>query len=151
MLNRNISLFLSIFFLFALINPMKGEIINRSKLIKKKDSFVLIRDLFAPKRTTKERVSRKNLEKKEEFNIKQEKLKRKHEEIFDNIIYEGFVLRRDKNTVLISIDGEFIVCREGETLLDKIEIVKVSLKILTIKIEQKIYDIKIKGDEDEEQ
>ncbi len=130
---------------------MKGEIINRSKLIKKKDSFVLIRDLFSPKRTAKEIVSRKNSEKREEFQIKQEKLKRKHEESFDNIIYEGFVLRQNKNTVLISINGEFIICREGETILDKIKIVKVSLKVLTIKIEQKSYDIKIKGDEDEEQ
>ncbi len=146
MSNKSILLLL----ILTLITSLKAEIIHISKLESKIKPFVFTRDLFSPKRTKMEIINKNNFEKKEMFKIKEEKLKRKHEEIFDNIIYEGFVLRKNIKTVLLSINGEFATCREGDIILDKIEIVKVSLKTLSIKIENKKYDINLKENEDEE-
>lgn len=89
------------------------------------------------------------LEKREEFEIKEAKLQMKHEEIFDQIIYEGFVLRLTKKIALLSLNGDFATCKSGDTVLEKIEIINISPKELTIKIENKKYQIKLKGDEDE--
>lgn len=138
------------FIFFAIIISLNADIIDQSKLLKSNKPFSFSRDLFFPKKTQKELQNRKNFERKEEFKIKEEKLKLKHVELFDNIIYEGFIFRQNKKIALISINGEFLTCRNGDTILDKIEIVNLSRKTLKIKIEKKEYEINIKGDEDEE-
>lgn len=90
------------------------------------------------------------LEKREELKIKDDKIQMKHEEIFDQIIYEGFVLRQNIKIALLSMNGDFATCKSGDTVLEKIEIIGISSKELSIKIENKKYQIKLKGDEDEE-
>ena len=69
------------------------------------------------------------------------------EEIFQSIIYEGFVIKNSKKSALLNISGEFFMVSEQDQILDKIKIIKISKTIVTIEYENQPYDIKIKGDE----
>ncbi len=130
---------------------LNGEIIKTSKLSKPLPPFKVIRDLFSPKRTNREIRKVKFLEREENLKIREEKLRRKHEETFDKVLYEGFVFRKKIKLALLSVSGEFTTAKKGEIVLEKIEIIDITSEILKIKMDNKTYDIPIKGDEDEEQ
>ena len=147
MLNKLLPFILSI---MMLITSLSAEIIKTSKLSKKIPAFKITRDLFSPKRTVREAKKMKFLERQENLRIKDDKLKQKHEETFEQVMYEGFVTRKNHKVALLSVSGEFITAKKGDIVLEKITIIEISDEILKIKMENKIYDIPLKGDEDEE-
>jgi len=147
LLNK-ITVLLTVLFTFSTI--LDAEIIHNSKLLKKNKPFKISRDLFNPKENTKPFIDKKSLEKKENIKIKEEKLKFKHQELFDNIIYEGYILKSIVKTALLNINGEYITCKIGDTILDKIIIKDITKEEVKIMIDNKKYNIKIKGDENEQ-
>jgi hypothetical protein len=69
------------------------------------------------------------------------------EEIFQSVSYEGFVIKNAKKSALLNISGEYYMVSEGDQVLDKIKILAISRRLVTIEYENLPYDIKIKGDE----
>jgi hypothetical protein len=69
------------------------------------------------------------------------------EEIFQSISYEGYVIKSGKKSALLNVSGEFFMVSEGDQVLEKIKILKISKDVVTIEYENQPYDIKIKGDQ----
>jgi hypothetical protein len=72
------------------------------------------------------------------------------EEIFQSVIYEGYVMKNAKKSALLNVSGEFYMVSEQDQILDKIKILKITKNIVTIEYENQPYDIKLKGDENGE-
>lgn len=68
------------------------------------------------------------------------------EEIFQSIIYEGYVIKDAKKAALLNISGEFSMVSEQDLILEKIKILKISKDAVTIEYENQSYDIILKGD-----
>jgi hypothetical protein len=147
--NKTVFTFFSVFLIIN-ISSLNSEIINKTKLSKKTKPFKISRDLFNPKKNTQSFINKKKLEKIEAVKINREKLKIKHQELFDNIIFEGFVIKKTRKTALLNINGEYITCKVGDTILEKIRIKDITKDKIEIIIDNKKYEIKIKGDENEE-
>lgn len=69
------------------------------------------------------------------------------EEIFQSVSYEGFVIKNARKSALLNVSGEFYMVAEGEHILEKIKILKISRSVVTIEYEGLPYDIRIKGEE----
>ncbi len=69
------------------------------------------------------------------------------EEISQSISYEGFIIKNDRNSALLNVSGEFYMVGEGDQVMDKIRILKISRSLVTIEYEGLPYDIRLKGDE----
>jgi len=69
------------------------------------------------------------------------------EEIAQSVAYEGFITKNARPLALLNVSGEFFTVGEGETVLDKIRILKISKISVTIEYDGLPYEIRIKGDE----
>jgi hypothetical protein len=70
------------------------------------------------------------------------------EEIAQSITYEGFIMKNSKRSALLNVSGEFFSVGEGESVLDKIKILKISKDAVSIEYDGQPYEIRIKGDQD---
>jgi len=68
------------------------------------------------------------------------------EEIQQSISYEGFIVRNARKSALLNVSGEFFTVGEGEVILEKIKILKISKDTVTIEYDKQPFDIRIKGD-----
>lgn len=69
------------------------------------------------------------------------------EEIYQSIIYEGYVSKNAKKSALLNVSGEFFMVNEGDVILQKLKILKISRETVTVEYENLPYDITLKGDE----
>ncbi|HSQ35957.1 MAG TPA: hypothetical protein VLQ89_08200 [Candidatus Binatia bacterium] len=69
------------------------------------------------------------------------------EEIAQSVSYDGFVVKGGTNSALLNISGEFYMVVEGDQILGKIRVLKISRSRVTIEYEGLPYEIMIKGDE----
>ncbi len=69
------------------------------------------------------------------------------EEIAQSITYEGFIMKNSKRSALLNVSGEFFSVGEGDSVLDKIKILKISKDTVTIEYDNQPYEIRIKGEE----
>jgi len=69
------------------------------------------------------------------------------EEIAQSVAYEGFITKNSRPLALLNVSGEFFTVGEGETVLDKIRILKISKTSVTIEYDGLPYEIRIKGDD----
>jgi hypothetical protein len=69
------------------------------------------------------------------------------EEIAQSVAYEGFITKNARPLALLNVSGEFFTVGEGESVLDKIRILKISKTMVTIEYDGLPYEIRIKGDE----
>ncbi len=69
------------------------------------------------------------------------------EEIFQSVIYEGFVVKDARESALLNVSGEFHLVGQGDEILGKIKILSVTRSMVTIEYEGQAYDIRIKGDQ----
>ena len=67
------------------------------------------------------------------------------EEIAQSVTYEGFILKNAKHLALLNVSGEFYSVGEGDTVLDKIKILKITKDKVTIEYDGLPYEIPIKG------
>lgn len=129
-----------------------GEIIQVSKLNKKKPQWKMKRDVFSqmriPMKMTPEKT-RQIAEKQQAIQEKQEKEERKIErEVMESVVYEGYVQKSKEIFALVSVGGEYYFVTPGELILDRIKIVHVGSSEMIVEVESQNFEIKLKGDDD---
>lgn len=121
--------------------PAGAELLKLSLLQKPAPGFAVRRDLFAgpaaaasgPERTAAPAQA--------------EALQRSiAEEIAQSISYEGFIVKNARPLALLSVSGEFFAVGEGESVLNKIKVLKIAQDAVTIEYDGQPYEIRIKGD-----
>lgn len=135
---------------------LQGEIIKVSLLKSEKKEFAVERDIFSPIKM-KPDVTPRNIEPviKEpvepvEEEIKESAAEDMEAEINQSISFEGYVIKRNRNHALLSINGEFHIAAENEVVLEKIKIIKIEKSELTVEVDAKTFKINLKGDEEDE-
>jgi hypothetical protein len=72
------------------------------------------------------------------------------EEEIQGLSYEGYVIKNSKNCALVSMNGEFHAVTIGDIILEKIKIIKIDRKTITVEVESHEFEIQIKEDEENE-
>ncbi len=131
--------------IFLIVMPAPAELLRVSLLKKTMPIFTMKRDIFNIG-TPAGGDSRPD---KQESQITQAAAVQKTiaEEIFQSVSYEGFVIKNARKSALLNVSGEFYMVSEGEQILEKIKILKISRSMVTIEYEGLPYDIRIKGEE----
>ena len=132
--------------LLALGAPLRAELLKLSLLAKPAPPFTLKLDIFqggGPGNAGGDRPGPASAA----ASTQAEKLQKSiAEEIQQSISYEGFIVKDAKKSALLNVSGEFFVASEGEVLLEKIKVLKISKNMVTIEYDNQPYDIRIKGD-----
>jgi hypothetical protein len=136
------------------------EIINISKLDKTAKEFSINRDIFSPdlmKPVAPGSVRQEvipSLPPPLPGEIKKEiptvDPKAEIEKEIQGLSYEGYVVKNKKNCALISMNGEFFAVTVGDIILEKIKIIKIDKKTITVEVESYEFEIQIKEDEENE-
>jgi hypothetical protein len=124
--------------------PARGELLRLSLLKKNMPAFTVKRDIFnggsasaaagQPGKQAPPAVQAAAVQ------------KTIAEEIYQSVSYEGFVIKDGKRSALLNVSGEFFMVSEGDLVLEKITILKISRDVVTIEYESAPYEIRIKGD-----
>jgi len=72
------------------------------------------------------------------------------EEEIQGLSYEGYVIKNSKSCALVSMNGEFHAVTVGDIILEKIKIIKIDRKTITVEVESHEFEIQIKEDEENE-
>jgi hypothetical protein len=72
------------------------------------------------------------------------------EEEIQGLSYEGYVIKNSKNCALVSMNSEFHAVTIGDIILEKIKIIKIDRKTITVEVESHEFEIQIKEDEENE-
>lgn len=132
-----------------------AEIIKTSLLKKDNKEFVIKRDLFTPGGAVMNNASTREAgPAPQEIEKPAEEEKRDDgpagidvaAEVRRNIIYEGFVIKDSQNHALLSVNGEFFIAAVDDIVLDKVKIVKIEKKEITVEVETKTVIINLKED-----
>jgi hypothetical protein len=139
--------------------PVKAnEIITVSKLAKKNPEFTINRDIFSPD------IIKPNAPGQgpppQEFRPPQEQSEKKEDEkktskvledeIRNNLSYEGYVVKSSKNVALVNSNGEFYAVGVGDLVVEKIKIIKIEKEAITVEYDNNVFEIPLKGDEENE-
>ncbi len=68
------------------------------------------------------------------------------EEIAQSVTCDGFIMKNSKQLALLNVSGEPFLVSEGDTILDKIKVLKIAKDMVTIEYENQPYEIRIKGE-----
>ena len=133
---------------------IQAEIIRLSKLTSEKKEFSIKRDIFSP---FKGNVGRKpvviptplpkpKLEGKKPKEVEPDV----EEEIRESVAFEGYIIRNAGKLALLTVNGEFFVVGKDDLVLDKIKIIKVEKKQVTVEVNSNVIEINLKEDENDE-
>jgi hypothetical protein len=144
-------------FLFAVALPAE-EILDTAKLKKEAKEFAINRDIFSPdvmtprqKGAAPQVIYRPPPMPKIEPKPQQVAAEKEMEsEVRRSIFYEGYVIKHPKNFALVSANGEFFAVTAGDIVLERIKIIKIDKKIITVEVDSKTLEIQLKGDENNE-
>jgi hypothetical protein len=130
--------------LLALSAPLRAELLKLSLLAKPAPKFTLKLDIFQGR----DPADRENGPPAAAMGPAQaENLQRTiAEEIQQSITYEGFIVKNGRKLALLNVSGEFFTVGEGEVVLEKIKILKISNDAVIIEYDGQHYDIRIKGE-----
>lgn len=134
------------------------EIINISKLNKAAKEFSITRDIFSPDlmRPVDPGSGRQEfappppLQEEIKREIPSVDPKAEIEKEIQGLSYEGYVIKNSKNCALVSMNGEFYAVTVGDIILEKIKIIKIDRKAITVEVESNEFEIQIKEDEENE-
>jgi hypothetical protein len=136
-----------------------GEIIMLSKLEKESKEFSLKRDIFSPDpMVPKDPIRNRTVTPPPEI-IPEEKPPDKpavdpkallENEIRNNLIYQGYVIKNSKSYALVSMSGESYAVSSGDTVLDRIKIIKIERKQIEVEVDSYTFEIQLKEDEENE-
>jgi len=140
----NRSAALLVLFLLAAM-PARGELLHAGKLKKKAPPFTVKRDVFVGD-TAAADASRPGNQAPPPAQAAALQ-KSIAEEIYQSVSYEGFVSKESRKSALLNVSGEFHMVSEGDQILGKIRILRISRSAVTIEYESLSYEIRIKGDE----
>lgn len=133
---------LLLFLLSAL--PARGELLQSSRLKKKAPPFTVRRDIFAGDMAAGASRPGNQAPSPAQAVALQKSIA---EEIYQSVSYEGFVSKESRKSALLNVSGEFHMVSEGDQILGKIRILRISRSAVTIEYESLPYEIRIKGDE----
>lgn len=145
---------------FSLVLELNAEVIKVSLLKRDRMDFSIKRDIFSPGKlppdvqAKMDRVVQpvvKPEEKKTEEEKEEDKEKKLEEEIRRSVLFEGYVLKDEQNHALLSVNGELFVAGRDDMILEKIKIIKIDKEMVTIEVESKVFEIKIKEEEENEE
>jgi len=142
-LANKIAATLLLFLLYLM--PARAELLKLSQLEKPTPVFTLSLDIFNGAMSSAADSRTEN--QTEQPDQAAEAQKTIAEEIFQSIIYEGFVTKNSKKSALLNVSGEYFMVGEQEQILEKIKVLKISRDVVTIEYENQPYDIKIKGED----
>lgn len=136
------------------------QILNTYKLTQKTADLVITRDLFSPdvplsKRAVGNMPNGKSPEMVEPPAEEEEKPKidprvELENEIRRTIFYEGYIIMPPKNFALVSTNGEFFAVGAGDLLLERIKIMQIDKKAITVEVDSISFQIQLKGDNSNE-
>ncbi len=142
----------------GLSSVLYGEIIRVSQLQKEKKEFLIKRDIFSPvKRNFTKKGPAKftpppppppKKEEKGEAVVQQKDIEA---EVRQSVAFEGYVVRNAKRLALMTVNGEFFVVGPDDIVLNRIKVLNVDRKKMTIEVESNQMEIKLKGDNDDDE
>lgn len=136
----------AVMLLLALGAPLRVELLKLSLLAKPARPFTLKLDIFQGRGAGNLGSGRPGAA-AATGPAQAEKLQKSiAEEIQQSVSYEGFIVKNARKSALLNVSGEFFVAGEGEILLEKIKVLKISKDVVTIEYDNQPYDIRIKGD-----
>lgn len=142
--------FFILLFLISAGVSLQAEIIKMSHVTNKKGIvFSMKRDIFSANvliSNETQNVKRNDYLKTQE---KKEEKPDLEEEVRKGIFFEGYILKSGKIHGLINVNGEFFVVRKDDVLLNKIKVIKIDEKEISVEVESTIFKIKLKGDEND--
>jgi hypothetical protein len=158
---------MSMFFAAVLYSPVipattalpVEEILNLQKLGQKTTEFAISRDIFSPDimmpRQTMQTVQpvpapRRIEEPPDEEKPKVDPKVEIENEIKRSVFYEGYIIKYPKNFALVSANGEFFAVGDGDVLMEKIKIIKIDKKAITVEVDSVSFQIQLKGDDSNE-
>ncbi len=133
------------------------EILTLKKLEKKAKEFSISRDIFSPDTMAPPVQAMQSVpvpqvvETPPEEEPKVEEKEDIEAEIRRSLFFEGYVIKHPKNFALVSANGEFFAVGNGDLLMDKIKIIKIDKKTITVEVDSKTFDLQLKGDNSNEQ
>ncbi len=131
--------------LLALGAPLRAELLKLSLLARPAAPFTLKLDIFQGRGAGDLGSGRPGAA--AATPAQAEKLQKSiAEEIQQSISYEGFIVKDARKSALLNVSGEFFVAGEGDVLLEKIKVLKISKDVVTVEYDNQPYDIRIKGD-----
>ncbi len=160
LLSKNIR-FACLFLTAVLVTGvLQAEIINVSrleKMDKEKKEFSIERDIFSPfkKKYPKPGEKRTVLPPPpppREEKVQETKAEPSASDVADEtrrtVAYEGYVIRNTKRLALLTVSGEFFVVGKEDIILDKIKVINVEKKHVTVEVASNPIEIKLKGDDE---
>jgi hypothetical protein len=130
--------------LLLLSVPARGELLRLSLLKRKMPAFTVTRDIFNNGQSAAAPQPGGPAAPAVQAAAAQKTIA---EEIFQSVSYEGFVVKDGKNSALLNVSGEFFMVSEGDQVLEKIKVLKISRNAVTIEYDGTSYEIRLKGDE----
>lgn len=131
--------------ILSFFNFLNGEIIKVSKLKKKEPGFHVKRNIFIP---NKSKVGKATQELQDKLKVpakKNEIKKNLENEIQNSVFFEGYVFKKNQIYALLSVNGEFYIVRNGDVILDKINIIKIDKNMVLIEVDSMDFNISLKG------
>lgn len=121
-------------------SSLSAEIIHLSRFKQKRGEFQVKRDLFNSSQIpgaarTSPSPSPEDME--------QETVESLQDTLNKSIQFNGYIQSGDTLKATLSISGEFYMVGEGETILDRIKIIKITKEKITIEYEGQPFDIEI--------
>jgi len=68
------------------------------------------------------------------------------DEIAQSVSFDGLIMKEGTPLALLNVSGDFFTVREGESILNKIRILKITREAVTIEYDGQPYDIRSKGE-----
>jgi hypothetical protein len=136
-----------------------GEIIMLSKLAKPVEEFSIKRDIFSPDPMVPRDPKNGPAADLPPKPIQVEKPPEKPEvdqkallenEVRSNLVYQGYVIKHSRNYAVVSMRGESYAVTAGDTVLDRIKIVKIERKQIEVEVDSYTFEIQLKEDEENE-
>ena len=70
------------------------------------------------------------------------------QQLRQSVAYNGFIQRQGKNAAILNISGEYVIATEGETVMEKIKVLKIEPLQVTIEYEGQTFTIQSQGEDD---
>lgn len=68
------------------------------------------------------------------------------EEITQSVSFDGIIVKNGTPLALLNVSGDFFTVGEGETILGKIRVLKITREMVTIEYDGQPYEIPTKGE-----
>jgi len=126
---------------------LNSEIIRISQISQKRLPFAMKRDIFSAFKLGQVNRTRVPQNMRPETKPREGEKRDLIAEIRRSVVYEGFIGKGFDRIALISVNGEAFTVRVGETIMEKIKVIKIDSKRIKVEVESQTVEINLKEDE----